>query len=158
MRTAIYPGSFDPFTNGHKEILFRALKAFDKVIIAVADNPNKKTTFTKEERVGILRKALSDVENVEVDSFSGLTVDYAKKVGSHHIIRGLRAVTDFEYEFQLFSANHFIAPDIDMVFFMASPDYSFISSSTVNELRKNGADVSSLVPEPVIEAYIKKGL
>ena len=121
-------------------------------------NPNKKTTFTPQERVDVLKECLKDMKNVEVDSWDGLTVDYAKKAGAKHIIRGLRAVTDFEYEFQLASANRFASKDVDMVFFMASSEHSFVSSSVVKELRQNGVDVSSLVPAPVMKALEKKGL
>ena len=158
MNKAIYPGSFDPFTNGHLDILNRACKVFDEVIVLVAINPAKKTVFTVQERVDILKKILMDKPNVRVDSYEGLTVDYAKQEGVKHIIRGLRAVTDFEYEFQLASANRFANPEIDMVFFMASVENSFVSSSVVNELRKNGADVSPLVPKPVVEAFEAKGI
>ncbi|MBO5529355.1 MAG: pantetheine-phosphate adenylyltransferase [Bacilli bacterium] len=158
MNKAIYPGSFDPFTNGHLDILNRACKVFDEVIVLVAINPAKKTVFTVQERVDILKKILKDKPNVRVDSYEGLTVDYAKQEGVKHIIRGLRAVTDFEYEFQLASANRFANPEIDMVFFMASVENSFVSSSVVNELRKNGADVSPLVPKPVVEAFEAKGI
>ncbi len=158
MRIAIYPGSFDPFTNGHLDILMRAKEAFDQVIVLVAVNSAKKTIFTLDERVSILKESLKDIPGVVVDSYEGLTVDYAKKVGAKHIIRGLRAVTDFEYEFQLASANRFASPDIDMVFFMASAENSFISSSVVNELRRNGADVSALVPEAVLKAYEAKNI
>ena len=158
MNKAIYPGSFDPFTNGHLDILNRACKVFDEVIVLVAVNPAKKTVFTVQERVDILKKILKDKPNVRVDSYEGLTVDYAKQEGVKHIIRGLRAVTDFEYEFQLASANRFANPEIDMVFFMASVENSCVSSSVVNELRKNGADVSPLVPKPVIEAFEAKGI
>lgn len=158
MNKAIYPGSFDPFTNGHLDILNRACKVFDEVIVLVAINPAKKTVFTVQERVDILKKILKDKPNVRVDSYEGLTVDYAKQEEVKHIIRGLRAVTDFEYEFQLASANRFANPEIDMVFFMASVENSFVSSSVVNELRKNGADVSPLVPKPVVEAFEAKGI
>ena len=158
MKIAIYPGSFDPFTNGHLDILNRACAVFDKVIVLVAINPAKKGLFTIEERVEVLREILGGRENVEVDSYEGLTVEYAQKRGAKHIIRGLRAVTDFEYEYQLSSANRFANPAIDMVFFMASVDHSFVSSSVVNELRRNGADVSALVPPAVITAYEKKGI
>ena len=158
MKIAIYPGSFDPFTNGHLDILNRACAVFDKVIVLVAVNPAKKTVFTQQERVEILRECLKDIPNVEVDSSCGLTVEYAKKAGATHIIRGLRAVTDFEYEFQFASANRFVSKDVDMVFFMAASENSFVSSSVVNELRRNGSDVSTLVPAPVLRAYEKKGL
>lgn len=156
MKIAIYPGSFDPFTNGHLDILKRAAEVFDEIVVLVAINAAKKYVFTIEERVGFLKKILSDYSNVRVDSYDGLTVDYAKKAGAKHIIRGLRAVTDFEYEFQLASANRFLNSDIDMVFFMANTENSFISSSVVNELWRNGADVSRLVPEAVVDAYRAK--
>ena len=156
MNKAIYPGSFDPFTNGHLDILNRASQVFDEVIVLVAINPAKKTTFTVAERIAILEETLKDLKNVRVDSYEGLTVDYARKVGAKHIIRGLRAVMDFEYEFQLAAANRFANPEIDMIFFMANPDTSFISSSVVKELRANGADVSSLVPPAVMKALEAK--
>ena len=158
MNIAIYPGSFDPFTNGHLDVLNRACEVFDKVIVLVAVNAAKKTYFSAEERIAILKETLKGNPKVEVDSYDGLTVEYAKKSGAKHIIRGLRAVTDFEYEFQLASANRFIDPSIDMVFFMASHVHSFISSSVVKELRSNGADVTALVPEPVLRAFEKKGV
>ena len=158
MKKAIYPGSFDPFTNGHLDILNRACAVFDEVIVLVAVNASKKTLFSLQERVEILKAALAGKENVRIDSYEGLTVDYARQVGARHIIRGLRAVTDFEYEFQLASANRFANPDIDMVFFMASSDHSFVSSSVVKELRANGVDVSPLVPPAVLNAFTKKGL
>ena len=156
MKKAIYPGSFDPITNGHMDILKRASRLFDHVTMLLAVNPNKKSEFTVEERLQMMKEATKDIENVGVDFTSGLTVEYARKVGAKHIIRGLRAVTDFEYEFQFAAANSFVDPNIDMVFFMAGSKTSFISSSTINELRKNGADITPLVPASVIEAYKKK--
>ena len=149
MKVAIYPGSFDPVTNGHLDILSRAVKVFDKVIVLVAVNPNKHFNFSKEERVEMIKEATKEMNNVEVDSFDGLTVEYAKKHGANHLIRGLRAVTDFEYEFQLASANGYADPSIDMVFFMSRGDKSFISSSAIMELARNGVDVKNLVPESV---------
>lgn len=156
MKKAIYPGSFDPITNGHLDILKRASKVFDHVTMLLAVNPNKKSEFTVEERLTMMKEATKDIANVDVDFTSGLTVEYARKVGAGHIIRGLRAVTDFEYEFQFAAANSFVDPNIDMVFFMAGSKTSFISSSTINELKKNGADITPLVPPSVIEAYRKK--
>ncbi|MBE6126737.1 MAG: pantetheine-phosphate adenylyltransferase [Erysipelotrichaceae bacterium] len=158
MKIAIYPGSFDPFTNGHLDVLKRAMKVFDKVIVLVAVNSGKKTVFTTEERVAFLKETLRDLPGVEVDSYEGLTVEYAALHNAKHIIRGLRAVMDFEYEFQLAAANRYAGPDIDMVFFMASSETSFISSSVVNELRRNGADIAPLVPLAVLKAYEKKGI
>lgn len=148
MKVAIYPGSFDPITNGHLDVLNRACKIFDKVIVLVAVNPKKKSRFSEEERVAMIKEAV-DNPNVEVDSFSGLTVEYAKSHGATHLIRGLRAVTDFEYEFQLASANDYVDSNIDTVFLMSKNDKSFINSSMIMELHEAGVDVSSLVPESV---------
>ena len=150
MRIAVYPGSFDPITNGHLEILDRALNIFDKVIILVAINPNKKTRFSPEERVAMIKEAIKN-PRVEVDSYHGLTVKYAKEHGASHLIRGLRAVTDFEYEFSLASANDFIDQSIDTIFLMSKAEKSFINSSMIMELFQNGVDVSSLVPPSVIK-------
>ena len=151
MRIAVYPGSFDPITNGHLDILHRACRVFDKVIVLVAVNPNKKSNFTSEERVKMIKEAVKDLANVEVYSDSGLTVKFAKEHGATHLIRGLRAVSDFEYEFQLASANEFVDASIDMVFFMARGDKTFISSSAIMEMAHSGVDVSSLVPESVLK-------
>lgn len=148
MKVAIYPGSFDPITNGHLDVLNRACKIFDKVIVLVAVNPKKKSRFSAEERVAMIKEAV-DNPNVEVDFFSGLTVEYAKSHGATHLIRGLRAVTDFEYEFQLASANDYVDSNIDTVFLMSKNDKSFINSSMIMELHEAGVDVSSLVPESV---------
>ncbi len=148
MKVAIYPGSFDPITNGHLDVLNRACKIFDKVIVLVADNPKKKSRFSPKERVEMIKEAV-DNPNVVVDSYSGLTVEYAKNHGATHLIRGLRAVTDFEYEFQLASANDFVDSNIDTVFLMSKNDKSFINSSMIMELHEAGVDVSSLVPESV---------
>ena len=151
MKRAIYPGSFDPITNGHLDILNRALGVFDEVIILVAINPNKHSNFSVEERVEMIKEATKDMKGVKVDSFQGLTVEYAKRHDIKHLIRGLRAVTDFEYEFQLASANEFADKDIDMVFFMARGDKTFISSSAIMELARNKIDVSNLVPKSVVK-------
>ena len=145
MRVAVYPGSFDPITNGHLEILKRALNIFDRVIMLVAVNANKKSRFSVEDRVMMIKEAVDD-PRVEVDSFNGLTVEYARSKGAMHLIRGLRAVTDFEYEFQLASANDFIDSSIDTVFLMSKSDKSFINSSMIMELYEQGVDISDLVP------------
>lgn len=156
MRIGIYPGSFDPITNGHLDILKRASLLFDEVILLLAVNPSKKGSFTVEERLNMMREVVKDLPNVRVDFTDGFTVNYARKSGSYFIIRGLRAVTDFEYEFQLAAANKFIGPDVETVFLMAGQSTSFISSSMINELQKNGADISPLVPEAVVKAYANK--
>lgn len=150
MKIAVYPGSFDPITNGHLEILKRALNIFDKVIMLVAVNPDKKSRFSAEERVNMIKEAIDD-ERVIVDSYQGLTVEYAKAHGASHLIRGLRAVTDFEYEFSLASANDFIDSSVDTVFLMSKAEKSFINSSMIMELYQNGVDVSSLVPPSVLK-------
>ncbi len=150
MKIAVYPGSFDPITNGHLEVLHRALNIFDKVIMLVAVNPSKKTRFSPEERVAMIKEAVNN-PRVEVDSYDGLTVKYAKEHGAHHLIRGLRAVTDFEYEFSLASANDYIDESIDTVFLMSKAEKSFINSSMIMELYQKGVDVSSLVPPSVLK-------
>ena len=151
MKVAIYPGSFDPITNGHINILQRACKVFDKVIVLVANNDAKKSRFSVEERVAMIKEAVADMKGVEVDSTNGLTVKYAKEKGATHLIRGLRAVSDFEYEFQLASANEFADASIDMVFFMARGDKTFISSSSIIRLHESGVDISNLVPKSVLK-------
>ena len=150
MKVAIYPGSFDPITNGHLEIIKRALNIFDKVIMLVAVNPNKKSRFNAEDRVNMIKEAVND-PRVEVDSYEGLTVEYAKKHNASHLIRGLRAVTDFEYEFSLASANDFIDSSVDTVFLMSKAEKSFINSSMIMELYQSGVDISALVPASVLK-------
>ena len=156
MKRAIYPGSFDPITNGHLDVLKRALKVFDEVIVLVAVAPHKNSRFTSEERIEMIKEATKDLKGVIVDSTEGLTVSYAKEHGANCLIRGLRAVTDFEYEFSLSASNEFIDPSVDMVFFMSHAETSFISSSSIDELYRNGVDISNLVPASVIKMYQKK--
>ena len=151
MKKAIYPGSFDPITNGHLDILIRASQVFDEIIVLVANNPNKKFNFSPKERVEMIKEATTDIKGVTVDYYDGVTVEDAWKVRATHLIRGLRAVSDFEYEFQLASANEFVNKDIDMVFFMSRGDKSFISSSSIMQMHRSGVDVSSLVPPSVIK-------
>ena len=154
MKVAVYPGSFDPITNGHLEILKRALNIFDRIIVLVAINPEKSGRFTPEERVAMIKEAVDD-ERVTVDSYDGLTVEYAKKHGANHLIRGLRAVTDFEYEFSLASANDFIDSSVDSVFLMSKAEKSFINSSMIMELFQRGVDISALVPPSVLKRLKK---
>ncbi len=156
MKIAVYPGSFDPITNGHLDILKRALNVFDKVIVLVANNPKKQTTFDVNERRNIIKNVTKDMKNVEVDSTEGLVVAYAKKVGATALVRGLRAVTDFEYELQMATTNEFVDSSIDMVFFMTHLENTFISSSSVKELFFQGLDISKLVPQEVIRALESK--
>ncbi len=152
MTIAVYPGSFDPVTNGHLDIAARAARLFDTVIMAVFDRPNKKLLFSTDERIELLRIATRDIPRIRVDTYSTLTVDYARSVGARVLVRGLRAVTDFEHEFQLAQVNHTLAPDIENVTFMADQKYTFFSSSTVREIASLGGDVSWLVQPHVVQA------
>lgn len=153
---AIYPGSFDPMTNGHIDILKRALLIFDKVVLLVAVNPGKKYTFSVEERIEMIRESIKEFPQVSVDYTTGLTVHYAQKIRAKAMIRGLRAATDFEYEFQLNNANRFIDKDVESVFFMAQQEFLFISSGTIKEMVSGGVDVSKLVPAPVLTRLLKR--
>ncbi len=146
---AIYPGSFDPITKGHIDVLKKAVKLFDKVVIAVAINYDKKSFCSIDERKELIKKSIQDIKNVEVDSFEGLTVDYAKEKGANAIIRGLRAVSDFEYEMQMAQMNSSLCSDIETVFLIPKTKYNFISSSTVKEVAKLGGSVEKFVTEPV---------
>jgi pantetheine-phosphate adenylyltransferase len=148
-RTAIYPGSFDPLTNGHLAIIQRGLKVFDRLIVAVANNPEKKPLFTADERKRLILEATGGDPRIEVDSFDALMVDYAKRKGVHTILRGLRAVSDFEYEFQIANMNRKLLPDFETVFVMTGEDYFFVSARLVREVATFGGDVSGLVPPNV---------
>ncbi len=149
MTIAIYPGSFDPITKGHLDVLETGAKIFEKVIIVVAYNSSKKSFLTVDERVNLIKESVKHLNNVEVDSFDGLTVDYAKKKNATILLRGLRAVSDFEYEMQLSQTNSALSQDIKTVFLITKPEYNFISSSTVKEIYLNNGDISKFVPEPV---------
>ncbi len=153
-KIALYPGSFDPVTNGHLDVLERASRMFDYVVIAVLNNPNKKSFLDVNSRVELIKEAVKDVKNVSVDSFSGLTVEYAQKIGAKFLIRGLRSITDFDYEIQLCQTNQVIAPEIDTVYLSTRPEHNFISSSMVKELSYYNADISKFVPKNVVE-YLK---
>lgn len=152
MTIAVYPGSFDPVTNGHLDIAIRASRLFDTVIMAVFDRPNKKLLFDTDERLALLREATRDLQRVRIDTYSELTVEYVRRVGGSVIVRGLRAASDFENEFQMAQINQTLAPDIDVALFMAGHQYTFFSSSTVREIASLGGDVSWLVPPHVVTA------
>lgn len=156
MKTAIYAGSFDPITIGHMDILRRACNIFDKVIVLVSVNKDKKYRSTKEERVKMILDSIGEFKNVEVDSYDGLVVKYAKEHGSKFLIRGLRVVSDFDYEWKIASANEYIDSSIEIVFFMAHSQTSFISSSAINEMFDNNVDIKELVPPAVLKAYKNK--
>ncbi|ERK58929.1 pantetheine-phosphate adenylyltransferase [Gemella bergeri ATCC 700627] len=150
-KIAIVPGSFDPITYGHIDIIKRSVELFDEVIVAILVNPDKKYLFTLEERFEMIERSIKNIKNVRVDSFSGLLVNYAKSVGSNVIVRGLRAVSDFEYEMQLTFMNKALDENIETFYMMASKQYSFISSSIVKGVSGFGADLSKFVPKNVEE-------
>ncbi len=148
-KIAVYPGTFDPITNGHVDVVKRALKIFDKVIILVAERKEKNPFFSLQERVEIVKEIFKEEKRVEVDVLQGLLVDYLRSHGLNTVIRGLRAVSDFEFEFQMAMANRRMFPDFEVIFFMPCEKYSFLSSSLVRELARLGGDISSFVPEIV---------
>ncbi len=155
MTIAIYPGSFDPITNGHLDILKSGAEIFDKVIIAVSFNTNKKGFLPVNIRTKLIQESTKDIPNIEVDFFEGLTVDYARKKGANVLLRGLRTSFDFEYEMQLSQTNHALFKDIKTVFLITKPEYNYISSSCVREILLNKGDISDFVPEPVCK-YLKE--
>lgn len=156
MKIGFYPGSFDPITNGHLDIVSRGAHLFDKLYVAISVNPNKKTMFTADERVELVKEVLKEIPNVEVIKSDILTVEHCKILGASHILRGLRAVTDYDYEFQLTNFNRKICDEIDTVFLMTEGQYSFLSSSSVRELAYFGGDVSPFVSPVVQKAILKK--
>jgi pantetheine-phosphate adenylyltransferase len=152
--TAICPGSYDPVTNGHLDVITRAAGIFDRVVIGVVGSPHhKEPMFTIEERVDFLRDALSQLDNVEIDVFRELVVDFARRWDAKAIVKGLRVISDFEWEFQMNQLNRHLAPDVETMYVMASPQVSFVSSSGVKEVAAFGGDVSELVPEPVARRF-----
>ena len=157
MTIAIYPGSFDPITNGHLDIATRAAKLFQKVIIGVYDIPDKRLLFTTEERVDLVRQAIADLPNVDVESFSGLTVDFAKKVKAQTVVRGLRIGADFEREFEMALMNKKLFPELELVCLMTNLEYQFLSSSLLKEVASLDGNIDDLVPKHVATALIKKG-
>lgn len=149
MAIALCPGSFDPPTNGHIDVIERAADHLDSVVVAVIANPSKNNLFTLEERTSMLEEALAHLDNIKIDSFDGLLVDYARGHGINLIVKGLRAVSDFEYELQMAQMNTALLPGLDTIFITAKPDWSFLSSSLVKEVARFGGDVESLVPPGV---------
>lgn len=156
MKTAVYPGSFDPVTNGHLDIIRRSAKVFDEVIVGVLVNPHKKGIFDIEERVELIQRVVKDIPNVKVESFSGLLIHFMKNKGAKVIIKGLRAVSDFEYEFQMSLMNSKLDPNIETVFMMTSAKNSFLSSSSVKQVAMFGGCIKDLVPDEIIPDIIKK--
>ncbi|HNV34851.1 MAG TPA: pantetheine-phosphate adenylyltransferase [Bacillota bacterium] len=156
MNVAIFPGSFDPPTNGHMDIIERAAKIYDRLIVAVLRNTAKKYMFSDQQRVEMLEKACEGIDNVEVASFEGLLVDFARERGSRIILRGLRAVTDFEYEFTMALMNRKLAPEIETVFIVTSAENQFISSSSIKEIAHFGGPVEDMVPKPVASILRKR--
>ena len=156
MRTAVCPGSFDPVTKGHLDIIKRASRLFDKVIVVVLQNTAKHSTFSVEERVHFIQESTRDIENVSVESYDDLLMDYCRLRNAVAVVKGLRAVTDFEYEFQMSLINKQLNPDIETVFINTAQEYMFLSSSVVREVASFGGDVSQFVPDPISEEITKK--
>jgi pantetheine-phosphate adenylyltransferase len=155
-RTAIYPGSFDPLTNGHVAIIQRGLKVFDRLVVAVANNPEKRPMFDVAERRQMISEGVGADPRIEVDSFDSLLVEYVRRKGIHTVLRGLRAVSDFEFEFQIANMNRHLLPDLETVFVMTGEDYFFVSARIVREVATFGGDVSAFVPANVLEALRRK--
>ncbi|NLD36380.1 MAG: pantetheine-phosphate adenylyltransferase [Desulfatiglans sp.] len=154
-KLAIYPGTFDPLTNGHISIIKRALKIFDKLVVAILVNPNKTPLFTLEERISMLKEIFRDEANIEIDSFNGLLVDYAVKKNANIVVRGLRALSDFEYEFQMALMNRKLNRDIQSVFLMTDYKWFYISSTIIKEAARCGGDIKGLVP-PIVNEKLKR--
>ncbi|MBX3703782.1 MAG: pantetheine-phosphate adenylyltransferase [Steroidobacteraceae bacterium] len=155
-RSAVYPGTFDPITNGHQDLVRRASGIFDRVVIGIASNPGKAPVFSLEERVELARRVVEDLPNVSVIGYAGLTMDFAREQACGVVIRGLRAVSDFEFEFQLANMSRHLAPDVDYVFLTPKEQFTFISSTLVREIASFGGDVSKFVPPAVAEALARR--
>ncbi len=155
-KVGIYPGSFDPITLGHLDIIERSSKMFDKLIVGVLHNPNKKALFSADERVKMIRSVTGHLCNVEVTSFEGLSVDFARSVGAHVLVRGLRAVTDFEYELQMAQTNHAMCPEIDTIFLTTNLRYAYLSSSIVKEVACFDGNIEMFVPEAILPLVKEK--
>ena len=153
---ALYPGSFDPITNGHLDVIERAARLFDHVLVAVADNNAKNALFSTEDRVSLIRQSVSALPNVKVTSFKGLLVDFAAASGARVVVRGLRAVTDFEYEFQMALMNKTLRPDLETIFLASREVFTYVSSRVIKEVARLGGDVTRMVPAPVASALAAK--
>jgi len=155
-KVAIYPGTFDPITNGHFDIILRSAQMFDKVVVAVTENPAKAPLFRVEERVAMIRETIAAIPRVFVEGFDGLTVDFARRVEARYIVRGLRAVSDFEYELQMGMMNRQLAPDVETVFLVPAAEYSFVSSTLVKDVIRLGGSVSAFVPPAVEKRLLER--
>ena len=156
MKRALTPGTFDPITSGHLDVIARASQLVDEVVVAVADSQKKGPLFTLEERVELVRQATAHLSNVRVEPFTGLLVDFAKELDATVVVKGLRAITDFEYEFQMTAMNYQLSPQLETLFIMSPPQYMYLSSSIVREISKMGGDIQQFVPPCVYEALKKK--
>ncbi len=156
MKKAIYPGSFDPVTFGHLDIIKRSSRLFDEIVVAVLNNSQKNSLFSADERVTMIRDLVKEYPNVSVASFEGLTVDFAQKIGANIIVRGLRAVTDFEYELQIAQVNHVEYSELETIFLTTSLNYSYLSSSVVREFASHGGDITKFVPKEIIPLIMEK--
>jgi pantetheine-phosphate adenylyltransferase len=152
----VYPGSFDPITNGHLDIINRAVCICDRLIVAVGSNESKKPTFTVEERIELIQAAVGDRSNIQITGFTGLLADFVRKAGAKAVIKGLRAMSDFEYEFQMALLNKKLEPDMETLFMMTNVNYSYLSSSAVKEIARNGGCIEGLVPDCIRERIVKK--
>ncbi|MBQ8795865.1 MAG: pantetheine-phosphate adenylyltransferase [Clostridia bacterium] len=156
MKTVICPGSFDPVTKGHMDIIERASRLFDKVVVAVLNNSSKNPCFTIEERIGLLKETTTHLKNVEIETFDGLLVDFAKIKGASAVVKGLRAVTDFEYEFQMSMINKKLCPEVETIFLNTSQEYMYLSSSVVKQIAAAGGDISLFVPEEIRDKIVDR--
>ncbi len=156
MKKAIYPGSFDPVTFGHLDIIKRSSRLFDEIVVAVLNNSQKNSLFSSDERVTMISDLVKEYPNVSVASFEGLTVDFAKEIGANIIVRGLRAVTDFEYELQIAQVNHVEYSELETIFLTTSLNYSYLSSSVVREFASHGGDITKFVPKEIIPLIMEK--
>lgn len=152
----VYPGSFDPITNGHLDVINRAVRICDKLIVAVGSNESKKPVFTVEERIDLIRSTVGDRDDIQVTGFSGLLADFLCKMGSKTVIKGLRAISDFEYEFQMALLNKKLEPEMETLFMMTNVNYSYLSSSAVREIARNGGNIDGLVPDCIKDRIITK--